>query len=246
MQLSFWQRVQRKVFPPARFPAPEPDEPLCIIGDVHGCFDLLCKLLDKVPEGHRCVLVGDYIDRGDQSAEVLRFLSQRPELTCLMGNHEDMLLRFLEDPIREGERWIRNGGRETLATFQIEAEPQMGEAELIACRDRLQQALGPELIGWLTALPLSLQSGNVLVTHAGADPARAVDQQARKDLVWGHPQFRHQLRRDGVWVVHGHIIVPDPVAAQGRIAVDTGAYALGVLSAVCLNTSALRFLQVRP
>lgn len=242
MLSSLFQRFARR----EPFPDPQPEEPLCVIGDVHGCFPLLLKLLEKVPAGHRTVLVGDYIDRGEQSAEVLRYLSSRPDVTCLMGNHEDMLLRFLKHPAREGLRWIGNGGLQTLASFGIRGvRPQMSTAELEDCRDRLQEAMGAGLTGWLAGLPASMQSGNVLIAHAGADPDKPADQQEDTVLLWGHPEFLRRRRRDGVWVVHGHTIVTQPAAEHGRIAIDTGAFAGGTLSSVCLDGTAVAFLNAR-
>lgn len=233
----------------ARGPAfgdPAPAAPLCVIGDVHGCLPLLDRMLAQVPQGHRIILAGDYIDRGEQSAGVLRCLQARPELTCLKGNHEDMLLRFLQNPAREGGLWLRNGGLQTLASFGIRgARPQMSAAELQDCRDRLQAAMGTELIAWLAGLRTWMLSGNVLVAHAGADPRAAPDAQREDTLLWGHPDFFRIPRRDGIWVVHGHTIVRAPAAERGRIAVDTGAYATGNLSAVCLDGGAPRFLSAR-
>ncbi|MDC0659346.1 metallophosphoesterase [Leisingera sp. SS27] len=232
--------------PPARFEDPAPDAPLCVIGDVHGCLALLEQMLSQVPPGHRSVLAGDCIDRGEQSAQVLRYLSGREDLTCLIGNHEAMLLGFLEDPARAGGLWIRNGGLQTLASFGVRGvRPQMTAEELRACRDDLQDRMGEALIAWLAGLPASLRTGNVLAVHAGADPDAAPEAQPEAALLWGHPAFGRRPRRDGIWVVHGHTIVAAPVAEQGRIAIDTGAYASGVLSAVCLDGSAPRFLQVR-
>ncbi|MFY0312735.1 metallophosphoesterase family protein [Leisingera sp. D0M16] len=230
----------------ASFPDPAPDIPLCVIGDVHGCLPLLERMLRQVPHGHRIILAGDYIDRGEQSAEVLRYLRERPDLTCLMGNHEDMLLRFLQDPGGEGGRWIRNGGLQTLASFDVRgARPQMNREELCECRDRLQEAMGETLTSWVAGLETSVLSGNVLAVHAGADPRAAPDEQTEDAILWGHPDFIRKPRRDGIWVVHGHTIVNQPAAEQGRIAVDTGAYATGTLSAVCLDGSAPRFLTAQ-
>nr|WP_241482645.1 metallophosphoesterase family protein [Leisingera sp. ANG-M7] len=243
MLSSLFQKFTRR----EPFAAPQPEEPLCVIGDVHGCFPQLIKLLEKVPPGHRCVLVGDYIDRGEQSAEVLRHLSGREDLTCLMGNHEAMLLEFLEEPAREGGRWLRNGGLQTLASFGIRGvRPLMNGTELEDCRDRLLAAMGAELTGWLAQLRTSVLSGNVLITHAGADPEKPADQQEDAVLIWGHPAFLRRRRRDSVWVVHGHTIVSRPAAEDGRIAIDTGAFAGGPLSAVCLDGTAAAFLEARP
>lgn len=227
------------------FPAPAPDTPLCVIGDVHGCFALLQQMLAQVPQGDRIILVGDYIDRGPQSADVLRYLSTDPGLTCLKGNHEDMLLRFLVDPSHEGGRWLRHGGVQTLESFGIRgARRQMSGEELRDCRDQLQDAMGEGLITWLTGLQSSVLSGNLLTVHAGADPRVAPTKQPEDTLVWGHPDFFRIPRRDGVWVVHGHTVVSEVAVVRGRISIDTGAYATGRLSAACLGDGAPRFITV--
>ncbi|MBO9411909.1 serine/threonine protein phosphatase [Ruegeria sp. R8_2] len=228
----------------AEFATPMPAEPICVIGDVHGCISQLEHLLAKVPDDHRLVLVGDYIDRGEHSAEVLKLLSARTDITCLMGNHEEMLLRFLQDPKRHGPRWLRYGGLQTLASFGISGvRPEMSGDDLQASRDRLQFAMGQPLCSWLAALHNRFLTGTVLVTHAGADPNRALDEQSDKALIWGHPDFDKKDRRDGMWVVHGHTIVPKAKAERGRIAIDTGAFATGQLSAVCLDGTEPRFLE---
>lgn len=239
------QTLFRKLRRPP-FAAPAPEEPLCVIGDVHGCFQLLEQLLAQVPEGYRIILAGDYADRGPQSAAVLRYLAKRDDVTCLKGNHEDMLLRFLRDPGREGGRWIHNGGLETLYSFGISGSHlQMQAEELCDCRDRLQEAMGQSLADWIAGLPTSVLSGNVLVAHAGADPGMAPQQQPEPVLLWGHKSFLRVPRRDGVWVVHGHTIVGTPAAGRGRIAIDTGAFATGRLSAVCLDGGAPQFITVQ-
>lgn len=177
---------------------PEPEIPLCIIGDVHGCFTLLKRMLTQVPQGARIVLTGDYIDRGQQSADVLRRLIADPSLTCLKGNHEDMLLRFLANPEREGPRWIRHGGMQTLASFGIQdAQVQITGDELRGCRNRMQDAMGEDLIAWIAALQTSVLSGNVLVVHAGADPRVSPLAQSEDTFLWGHPDFLRRARRDG-------------------------------------------------
>ncbi|MFW8594302.1 metallophosphoesterase family protein [Cribrihabitans neustonicus] len=236
----------RKFGKGAAFANPAPGAPLCVIGDVHGCLPLLERLLAQVPADHRVILAGDYIDRGPYSAGVLRYLSARPELTCLMGNHEDMLLGFLQEPARDGPLWIGNGGLQTLASFGVRGPgPRMSGEDLGLCRDRLREAMGEALIAWLAGLKTSVLSGSVLVAHAGADPRAAPSEQERETLLWGHPDFCRIPRSDGIWVVHGHTIVFRAAAKQGRIALDTGAFATGRLSAVCLDGGAPRFLTAQ-
>lgn len=222
---------------------PTPDAPVCVIGDVHGSMPLLERMVAQLPQDHQIVLVGDYIDRGEHSRETLQYLSERLDLICLMGNHEEMLLQFLQAPEHKGGRWIRNGGLQTLASFGVVgARPHMTDKELIACRDQLQEAMGVPLINWLQSLGSSIRTGNVLIVHAGADPYAAPDAQFQETMIWGHPDFLRVPRRDGVWVVHGHTIVPVAQSKHGRIAIDTGAYASGTLSAVCLDGAAPRFV----
>lgn len=233
------------------FDAPAaPDEPLAVIGDLHGSDGLLDRLLQSLtaPEmPARQVFVGDYVDRGENSARVLELLMQYQKdapdrVICLMGNHERMLIDFLDMPTRAGKRWLRFGGAQTLASFRIPPLPETApDEEWITLRDRFEDALGPAMEAWLRALPLSWQSGNVAVVHAAADPRAPIDGQSEQALLWGHPDFEDLPRSDGVWVVHGHTIVAQPQAEQGRIAVDTGAYATGKLTAALIGEGEIRF-----
>ncbi|WP_237215884.1 metallophosphoesterase [Ruegeria lacuscaerulensis] len=199
--------------------------------------------MSQVPHDAQIILVGDYIDRGEHSSEVLRMMQACPEFMCLMGNHEQMLLRFLADPKKHGRQWLRNGGLQTLASFRIPAaRPEMTSEELTKCRDSLRRAMGDELVGWIADFKTSFHSGNIFVSHAGADPTCRLDQQSEHDLLWGNKHFQTKDRKDGQWVVHGHTIVSRAAVRGGRIAVDTGAFATGVLSAVYLDGSEPEFL----
>lgn len=216
---------------------PDPLRPVAILGDIHGCDRLLARLLPRL-EG-QVICVGDYIDRGEESAAVLDRLIARPEVLCLRGNHEDMLLAFLDDPEGKGPRWLRYGGLQTLASFGVGGDLSTGRLGHI--RDALARAMGDERIDWMRALPLWWQSGNLAVTHAGADPRRDLAQQEARDLLWGTPEFGRRPRTDGLWIAHGHVIVDAPTAEGGRIAVDTGAYATGRLTAAIIAPDVLRF-----
>lgn len=235
--------------PPAAVPMdpPRPGRPLAVIGDVHGRDDLLGRLLNRLgrEEPHRLVvMVGDLIDRGEDSAGVLRRLRARPDIVALGGNHEAMLLDFLEDPGPQGPGWIRNGGLQTLASFGIGGLGVAPGAE--ALRDaawRLSEALGPEGRAWLRARPLWLVSGNVAVVHAAADPALPFEAQARDTLLWGHPHFGKRPRADGLWVAYGHVVRAEPSARDGRIATDTGAFGTGRLTAALIDDGAVRFIE---
>lgn len=233
--------------PKHTFSAPlAPEVPFYAMGDLHGRDDLLQTLLDRLyaiadPEA-RLVCVGDYIDRGEESAQVLRRLyalqadAGEDVMICLCGNHEQMMLNFLDDPAGSGPRWMRYGGLQTLASFRIQAVPATApEAQWRDARDRLRDAMGTALERWLRALPMVWQTGNVAVVHAAADPALPIAEQASQTLLWGHPDFEDQPRQDSVWVVHGHTIVDAVTPREGRLCVDTGAYATGRLSAALLR-----------
>jgi serine/threonine protein phosphatase 1 len=225
-------------------PTINPDMPLAVIGDIHGRADLLGKLLQRVPEDHQIICVGDYIDRGEQSAQALELLKARDDILCLLGNHEDMLLKFLDDPERNGERWLRYGGLQTLQSFGVSVDHGKSAASrFLDCRDALLDAMGADMVDWIRHLPLHHVSGNVAVVHAAADPARPVSDQDHSVLCWGHPEFPTHPRQDGIWVVHGHTIVDNAHEAQGRIAVDTGGYATGRLTAALISTGSIDFIS---
>lgn len=227
--------------------APQPAQPFVAIGDVHGRHDLLAPVLARAAmAGLPVVMLGDYIDHGPDSAAVLRLLHQscaQMPLTCLRGNHEDLLLRFLHRPRRTGRIWLRYGGAACLASFGLPAlRPDFGAPDLLAARAALAQAMGDDLIGWLKSLPYLWRSGNVAAVHAGADPAMPLDGQPAMALAWGHPDFGKIPRSDGQWVLHGHQIVRRWRVADGTIALDTGAWRTGRLTALVIGDGPLRAL----
>lgn len=235
----------------APFPAIAPTQDFYAIGDIHGCFELLCDALERIDQDAAdpvIVCVGDYVDRGEQSREVLQMLRDQSRakpgrFICLKGNHEQMMLGFLDNPAKYAARWLGNGGLQTLASFQIGRQAGQTPTDL---RDAFIDTVDPGLIGWLRARPSHWISGNVAVTHAGADPGLPIDMQADNRMIWGHPDFARLPRRDGIWVVHGHTIVPIPQIEDGRIAIDTGAYATGVLTVARIGPQGVSFLPQAP
>lgn len=223
-----------------------PDEPLCVIGDIHGRLDLLNALLDRVDQNRKLVFVGDYLDRGPQSAQVINRLiglQSKGRARCLIGNHEAMFLGFVDAPERGGG-WLRSGGVETLASYGVEGVGEWAdlEARQDAHRDLLKN-LPLEHLAFLFSLKSGMVSGNVLISHAGANPSVPVGEQKWEDMVWGVPEFYNTRRLDGAWVVHGHTICKDPVAADGKVSVDTGAWRTGHLTAALIDTGRVRFVS---
>ena len=239
--------VRQRAHSQVPFDTIAPDSVVWVVGDIHGRADLLERLIEKIDahpqasqESH-AIFVGDYIDRGNQSARVLEHLHAWSQSTthihCLMGNHEELLLKFLEDPKSQGRRWLRYGGLQTLASYGIGGFGEgASEDQLAQIADRLAAAMPDGMLGWLESLPAHWSSGNLHVVHAGANPKHAMDDQRRGDLIWGHPDFATTPRSDGQWIVHGHTITDTPGSdGQGRIAVDTGAYYSGRLTAALIT-----------
>ncbi len=220
-----------------------PEVPCYLIGDIHGQSDLLGRLLDKLVPGHPVFFVGDYVDRGEDSAGVIRMLMERTNTYCIKGNHEEMLLSFLDDPVKHGPRWLRYGGLQTLASYGVSGVTETCQgSELEGVRNALYRAMGPEQVFWLRSLPLYHLNGNIAIVHAGADPRTDIHSQTARDLLWGHRDFGKVPRTDGLWVAHGHTIVDHPFAEQGIISVDTGAYATGRITVAGIGDGAAEFL----
>ncbi|WP_424940495.1 metallophosphoesterase family protein [Aliiroseovarius sp. S253] len=238
----------------ADFDAPlAPDQPFLVIGDIHGQLEALDATLDQIasdPDHANLplVFVGDYMDRGPHSAGVLRRVmalqaDDPRDIICLRGNHEQMLSSFLDNPPLNAPVWFANGGVETLKSFGIGVTKlDMRGDRVLMVRERLKQELGDAALSFLQSLPTVWQTGNVAVVHAGADPVAPIEEQEDDVLVWGHADFRSQPRQDGIWVVHGHTIVPDVRVRQGRISVDTGAYQTGTLPTVSVSAQGVHVL----
>ncbi|MGR3573105.1 metallophosphoesterase family protein [Brevirhabdus sp.] len=238
---------------------PAPDCPVYAVGDLHGRADLLERAFEAIDrdaagqglDAFHIVFLGDYIDRGEQSDAVLAqlrgFVEQLPDwVVCLMGNHEKMMLDFLDRPEERGDRWLRNGGLQTLASYRIGGITERASPpEMIAASDRLRAALPEGTEAWLRGLPLIWQSGNLACVHAGAEPGQPLDDQDPNVLLWGHRDFLGRDRTDGVWVAHGHTVMEAARAERGRISLDTGAYFSNRLSVGVIRTGApVRLLEV--
>lgn len=245
--------------PPTGFHAPlSVERPCYYIGDIHGNEKALKNLLRALetdagrPERVELVLLGDYVDRGDNSRDVLEWLFEIScaapgSVTMLKGNHERMLLDFLDDPAANGPFWLANGGLQTLASFGIGGLTEnSGERLLVQAADTLAIALTPRVIDWLRKLPTIHRNGNLAAVHAGADPALPLELQSERTLTWGHSDFSRVARGDGQWIIHGHTTHVHPQVTDGRIAIDTGAYHSGVLTAAFVEPDApVRFVDSR-
>lgn len=244
------------MWPQSDIPHAEPpaDTRLYAIGDVHGCADLLGRLhaaiLDDAaaaPEPRKvAIYLGDYVDRGADSAGVIDILLHEPlpgfERVHLMGNHEDFLLRFLEDP-GIGRTWCMNGGAETLASYGLDGALLAHDRERAALQAALRDRFPAEHLAFLQGLAITHVEGGTLFVHAGLRPGVPMEQQVPEDLLWIREPFLSSADDHGYVVVHGHSPVEAPEVHFNRINVDTGAVWSGRLTAVVLHGDSCEFLQ---
>ncbi|WP_305325769.1 metallophosphoesterase family protein [Parvibaculum sp.] len=234
--------------------APE-DTRLYAIGDIHGRDDLLAQLLDLIAaDAKGCaakrnilIFLGDYVDRGLQSCEVLDRLTGDLipgfERVFLKGNHEQALLQFLGDAAF-GRTWKYYGGLETLHSYGIkELTLSDDPKDFERARERFNEVLPKSHRRFLEMLPLSVEFGDYFFTHAGVRPGIALHRQIEEDLLWIRDDFLESGSSFGKVVVHGHTPKEEVVFRSNRIGVDTGAYMTGVLTALVLEGSARRLVQ---
>jgi serine/threonine protein phosphatase 1 len=226
------------------------------IGDVHGRLDLLLRLHDLIvadaarsPAQRRVlVYIGDYIDRGPNSAGVLDLLLDRPlpgfEIVHLLGNHEDILLRFPDDAT-VGPSWLTYGGMQTLASYSVEVSPGSlrDERELQRLQGEVRRRVPRRHVELMRSLPLTHVEGDYLFVHAGIRPGVPLERQERDDLLWIRDEFLQSPEDHGKIVVHGHTISEAPDQQPNRIGIDTGAFHTGRLTCIVLDGGSRAFLQ---
>jgi serine/threonine protein phosphatase 1 len=223
------------------------------IGDVHGRVDLLKALFTRIDESiDACpierslhVLLGDYIDRGPNSREVIDALIERKRhypVVCLKGNHESLAGLFLDDPSML-PKWSQVGGLHTLHSYGVKPstrnEPRRDEEVAAA----FSQALSESHRHFFKDLALSYTCGDYFFAHAGVRPGIPLNEQREEDLLWIREDF---LLHEGDFrkiVVHGHTITVEPDIRPNRINIDTGAYATGRLTCLVLEDDRLEIIN---
>jgi len=191
------------------------------------------------------VTLGDYIDRGPQSAGVIGRLAGNPFPTpyvALRGNHELMLEMFLADPT-VGIQWRPQGGDQTLQSYGITVRHVVGRANLQAS-ELLREALPREHVAFLRSLRNSYTHGRFFLCHAGVRPGVPLNKQRDEDLLWIREEFLVSTADFGKIVVHGHTPMPEPEVLPNRINIDTKAFASGRLTCIVLEQTGYRFLDV--
>lgn len=231
------------------------DSVIYAVGDIHGRVDLLDKLHGKIaadaaarPQPRKVVIyLGDYVDRGLESRQVLDRLLAPPddglERILLKGNHEDAMVQFLEDTAI-GPSWMGFGGDATLYSYGVDVfgTPPEGMDRLDYIQQRLRESLPDRHRDLLFAMRLWHVEGDYFFCHAGVRPGVPLEIQKAQDLMWIRDEFLQHRKPYGKVVVHGHSIDPTPVVTANRIGIDTGAFATGVLTALVLAGRERSFL----
>ena len=225
------------------------------VGDIHGRVEPLIQLLETIrrdasrQQADRRVLVflGDYVDRGPQSRQVIELLRSDPapefETVFLKGNHEAWLLDFLNDA-SVGEGWLAAGGHATLLSYGVAPPIRAAAAEKWeVLRETFAAEFPEEHKAFLSSLAKTHVEGDYAFTHAGIRPGAPLEQQREEDLLWGGEGFIGDGRDHGKVIVHGHWYAAEPVVRPNRIGIDTGAFATGRLTCLALSGAGRRFLS---
>ncbi len=228
--------------------------PIYAIGDVHGCLAELQQAEGRIAEDIRrtgrsglVVLLGDYIDRGPSSFQVVEHLQKPSELglrrLALCGNHDDIFSRFILQPELYSE-WLGLGGEQTLLSYGVDIQHigsrRRGKAAEL--KDVLADAVPESHKQFLANLPVCLKVGKLVFVHAGLRPRVSLGDQDDEDLMWIREPFLSQGPGQPLLVIHGHTPQLQPDLGPGRIGIDTGAYYTGKLTVLKIDGEEKAFI----
>jgi len=232
---------------PARLPE---GRRIYAIGDVHGCdvqlgdlHEIIAEDLARRPvEAPLLLHIGDYVDRGADTAGVLqRLLTETPvpglPVVNLVGNHDETMLHALSGDRAAATDWLFAGGAPALQSYGIDPDSP---------RESWPEQVPPEHLDFLRGLTLTHSDGGYFFVHGGVRPGVPLEQQAREDLLRMRQPFLYSEMSFGAVVVHGHTPVRDPVVRHNRIAIDTGAVFGGKMTCLVLEGETLGFLTSDP
>lgn len=227
-----------------------------VVGDIHGRLDLLDQLLAQIDADLKArparksllVFVGDLIDRGPQSAQVIERLRTYRHYGIrtifLLGNHEEVLLRILRGDRSLIASWLRFGGIQCLKSYGVDvtAFSSLDEPAILAI---IRAAVPRKHVEFLQSFLDTCRFGDYLFVHAGIRPGVELERQTQTDLRWIRDPFLFDETDHGFTVVHGHTISTEVEERTNRIGIDTGAYRTGVLTALVIDENERRFIDTR-
>jgi serine/threonine protein phosphatase 1 len=210
------------------------DAKVFVIGDIHGCLDMLQRLMDSIPwhpHHDRLIFIGDYIDRGEDPKGVVDYIlalkSYSPFVQCLVGNHEVMFLDYLNG--KDQEVYFMNGGWHTVQSYKV---PGSGQ----------ELTVPQEHMAFYESLERYIELEGSYIVHAGFRPGVEVKEQSLEDMVWIRDPFISSENDFGKRVIFGHTPFDEPLVMANKIGIDTGAVQGNRLT--CLELPEVRFHSV--
>jgi serine/threonine protein phosphatase 1 len=226
------------------------------IGDIHGCCELLKKIHQKIIDDakahdHKDIVVvymGDYIDKGPKSKEVIDSLINNPfdgyKKIFLKGNHEWVMMNFLNNP-EIGTSWLRYGGDETLKSYGVNIHSANGQKKSNQqLSEDLERVISADHMAFYDKLRLSHVEGDYFFVHAGIRPGVEIEDQNQEDLLGIREEFVKYKKPFDKKVIFGHTIFDKAINQSNKIGVDSGAYLFGRLSCVVLDDYEVNFITV--
>jgi serine/threonine protein phosphatase 1 len=212
------------------------------LSDIHGCYDEMVAAERRIVEdahtlpGRKLLMfLGDYVDRGPRSSDVLAHLSAPPpdgfDRHALCGNHDDVFLRFLDDP-DANSHWLEFGALPTLASYGVDARRLLlaEDHSIGELRDIVVKAMPAAHIDLLRSLAAAVTIGSTLFVHAGIRPGMPIKDQTDEDLMWIREPFLSEGPQLPLLVIHGHTPGSHPVFGKDRIGIDTAVSMGGTLT----------------
>lgn len=220
-----------------------------IVGDVHGKYECLKELMEKIPLNSRVIFVGDLIDRGENSKKVVEFV-RKNEYECVLGNHEDLMIKYGKDfvnnyPKRISEyckNWIYNGGDVTIKSYALMDKT---DSDKLLINPKMLELFTDD-IEWMESLPLYLEldlkknNKPIVVSHSSiADKWDTINKKSdsfRKYALWNRTT---PSKYNNIFNIFGHTPQKRANIARHYINIDTGCYkervGFGKLSAYCVE-----------
>lgn len=246
-------------------PRPIDDGTMAVaIGDVHGCSQHLEVMYRSIaedvetltPNNTTCILIGDLIDRGQNSKECLKLATRglsffTSEINIndivLMGNHDLWLCRALNGQLTDSDfqAWMRNGGKATLSSLGVTTNLPFESVQT-----KIKKSMTPDIITMLTNMHESFQIGQLFFVHAGIDPRYSLTHQTLESKLW----IRDEFLTPTTWpfnevIIHGHTIehfTKKPKIYNHRIGIDSGVYATDILTGIEFMGAMMRFIMIQP
>tara|TARA_E500000331_G_C17209744_1_gene693099 strand:+ start:75 stop:788 length:714 start_codon:yes stop_codon:yes gene_type:complete len=221
------------------------------IGDIHGCLSQLTSLHKNIlnydkfnPRNDLLIYLGDYIDRGKYSKDVidqiLKLKNNNIKTINLMGNHDEFMIDFILNKKNNIKNWVNFGADQTFRSYGVEVVEYIKDGFDDEVVDKLRNTLLNKMdnthLDFFKNLEISYSSENYLFVHAGIDPDKKLSEQSEKDYLWSRSEkfFSKDFKSEKI-IVHGHTPEENIINDAFRINIDSGCYFSGKLSCACLS-----------